>query len=68
MDGIAPGCRVIALLLSVLRYLRMFFVSTFCPPRMIADDLPTSALFFMTWHIAFFFGADKLLLNFHFFN
>ena len=37
----AAGCSVRALRASVLRYLRRFLVSTFCPPRVTTDDLPS---------------------------
>ena len=62
----APGCNVIALLLSVLRYLRRLFVSKSCPRRVIADDLPSCALFWMTWHTAAFFDVEVLFFSFHF--
>lgn len=62
----APGCRVIAFLLSVLRYLLKFFVSSSCPPRVIAEDLPRCALVWMTWYKAAFFEVEVLFFKFHF--
>ena len=60
------GCNVIALRASVLRYLRRFLVSTFCPLRMMAEDLPSSALFWMTWYKAAFFAVEVIFFKFHF--
>ena len=66
MAAPAPGSSVIALLFLVLIYLRRFFVSKSCPRRVIVDDLPSCALFWMTWHSAAFFDVEVLFFSFHF--
>ena len=61
----APGCSVIAFLFSVLRYLLRFVLSYSCPRRVIADDLPSCALVWMTWYKAAFFEVDVFFFHFH---